>query len=290
MEPKDYRRDAPYGDLPPSRVLLADDDPAVREVLARYLISAGLEVIQAKDGGEALSLFRQGPFDLVISDVKMPVMDGLQLLEAVKDLSPTVPVVLISGYDEPTTIVAALKKGAENYLSKPITKANLMRVLEQALAARVHIHLGLDLCCAVHQVTETVTPSRPEFIPLLVSQIAVSAEQAGFVDDRLDNSLRLALVEALTNAMEHGNQWDQDKPVAVRSEFTRSEMRVTISDQGSGFAWRGIPDPTVNGNILAERGRGVFLMRAIMDQVSFNDMGNQVTLIKQRNHTGPTKC
>ena len=61
-------------------------------------------------------------------------------------------------------------------------------------------------------------------------------------------------MEALTNAMEHGNGWDQDKPVAVRrSEFTRGEMRVTISDQGPGFAWRGLPDPTINGNILAER-------------------------------------
>ena len=220
----------------------------------------------------------------------MPVMDGLQLLEAVKDLSPTMPVVLISGYDEPETIVTALKRGAENFLAKPITKANLMRVLEQALATRVHIHLGLDNCCSVHQVTEATTPSRPEFIPLLVGQIAASAEQAGFVDDRLDNSLRLALVEALTNAMEHGNGWDQDKPVAVRSEFTRGEMRVTISDQGPGFAWRGLPDPTINGNILAERGRGVFLMRAIMDQVSFNDVGNQVTLIKQRSHNGPSQC
>jgi CheY-like chemotaxis protein/anti-sigma regulatory factor (Ser/Thr protein kinase) len=283
MDLNSQHQDAPFAQSPLRRVLLVDDDPAIRDVLARYMSSAGLEVTQAKDGNVALEIFRGQPFDLVLSDVKMPLMDGLQLLEAVKDLSPTLPVVMISGYEDTETIVRALKMGAENFLAKPVTKANLIRVLKQALAARVPINLGLDSCCSVHHVSEMTTPSRPEFIRLLVNQMGISAEQAGFVEDRLDNSLRLALVEALTNAMEHGNDWDEDKPVAVRAEFTRHQMRVTISDQGRGFPWQRLPDPTHGSNLTAERGRGVFLMRTIMDQVSFNDKGNQVTLVKQRN-------
>jgi anti-sigma regulatory factor (Ser/Thr protein kinase) len=212
----------------------------------------------------------------------MPGMDGMALLQEVKSRNPLTPVVLISGYEEARMIVRALKMGAEDFLAKPFNRERLLRSLEQALTTRLPVRLGRDGCCSVHQVTEIVIPSRPEFIRLLINQMCLSAEQAGYVEDQLDNSLRLALVEALTNAMEHGNKWDSEKTVRVKASFSRSEMKVTISDQGRGFSWHSLPDPTSEVNLTAERGRGVFLMRTIVDEVKFNQPGNQVTLVSRK--------
>jgi CheY-like chemotaxis protein len=269
------------------RILVADDDEMVRQVLVRYLAGQGMEVSAASDGQEALDLFSSHPFDLVISDLRMPGMDGLQLLHAIKGLNPAIPFIFISGYGDIPTVVETLKAGADNFLGKPVEMNELAKVVKQALALAATKALPLLQLARMRQVTYLEVPSRPEYIRDLISQIAHSAVCVGYAECDLDNNLKLALVEALTNAMEHGNRWNEDRVVRLEANLTSDCLMVSIEDQGSGFDVSALSDPTCGDQLLSERGRGVFLMRAIMDEVCYNAQGNRVTMFKRRQTAAP---
>lgn len=264
------------------RILVADDEKVVRDLLERFLTRKGYEVLLASDGAEAMDLFRHEHVDLVLSDLRMPGLDGLQLLKAIKDANPRMPVVLISGYGEVATVVEALKHGAENFLAKPLKMNDLSRVVEQSLSLTCLQRAPIVAPPDIEQTTRIKVASNPEHICELVYLVALSATAVGFCQHDLDNNVKLALVEAATNAMEHGNRWDMDKSVAMVAVVTGDEVRVTITDEGEGFEVADLPDPTDPAQLTHERGRGVFLMRSIMDEVTFNAAANSVTMVKRK--------
>ena len=96
---------------------------------------------------------------------------------------------------------------------------------------------------------------------------------------RLRLNFRVGLTEALTNAMLYGNAHDQSKRVRVEVTLENGRLEARVTDEGSGFDPSTIPDPTEPENILKSSGRGLFLMRQLLDEVSYNDQGNQVTLV-----------
>lgn len=274
------------GGVSGGQILVADDEELVRELLSRFLVNQGHRVMEAEDGQQALRLFRENHFDLVLSDVRMPGLDGLKLLAAIKEINPRVPVVLISGYGDVETVVKALKSGAENFLSKPLSMDVLGKVVDRSLALACAFAPGQARWLSLRQTTRLETASRPELICEVVQQIAQSAVAVGYASRDLDNNLKLALVEAVTNAMEHGNRWDPGLSVIVEADLTPDRMQVSILDHGQGFDFGRLPDPTTGEQLLCERGRGVFLMQAIMDEVCFRAPGNCVTLRKLRQAAG----
>ena len=96
---------------------------------------------------------------------------------------------------------------------------------------------------------------------------------------RLNLNFRVGLTEALSNAMLYGNNSDPEKSVRVEVEIKLEEVSVRVTDQGVGFDPTTVPDPTLPANISKSGGRGIFLMKALMDEVQFNDRGNSVTLV-----------
>jgi serine/threonine-protein kinase RsbW len=92
-------------------------------------------------------------------------------------------------------------------------------------------------------------------------------------------NFRVSLTEALSNAMLYGNGQDPRKRVRLEVILAQTEIRVRVTDEGQGFDPECIPDPTAPANILKSGGRGVFLMRQLMDEVHFNERGNSVTLV-----------
>ena len=96
---------------------------------------------------------------------------------------------------------------------------------------------------------------------------------------RLRVNFRVGLTEALTNAMLYGNEYDLSKRVRVEVTLQGGRLEARVTDQGRGFDPSAIPDPTEPENILKSGGRGLFLMRQLLDEVSYNDQGNQVTLV-----------
>lgn len=106
-------------------------------------------------------------------------------------------------------------------------------------------------------------------------------EAKGFADrDRF--AVRLALEEALANAIKHGNCCDPGKCVTVQFHVGPRTVRITIEDEGGGFNPRRVPDPTCDENLEKPCGRGVMLMRVYMNEVKYNAAGNKVTLVKRR--------
>jgi EAL domain-containing protein (putative c-di-GMP-specific phosphodiesterase class I) len=115
------------------RVLLADDEPALREVYAALLTDAGYEVATAVDGREAMELVSKSDFDVVLSDIAMPGMNGLQLLRAVRQRDLDVPVVLMTGNPMVETAVQAIEHGALGYLLKPVSRETLLHAAAEAV-------------------------------------------------------------------------------------------------------------------------------------------------------------
>ena len=93
-------------------------------------------------------------------------------------------------------------------------------------------------------------------------------------------AIKLALEEALTNAVKHGNEGDASKKVVVRYGITPKQVEIVVTDQGGGFDPEAVPDPTTDENIQRPCGRGILLMRAYMSRVEYNDAGNEVRLVK----------
>lgn len=125
-------------------------------------------------------------------------------------------------------------------------------------------------------------------VPGVQHEILKAVESRGFGRNAIF-AIRLALDEALTNAVRHGNEGDPAKSVTADYRVSDEELRVTICDQGPGFAPGNLPDCTAAENLDRPCGRGVLLMRAYMTQVTFNESGNCVTLVKARGCTKPHK-
>lgn len=126
-------------------------------------------------------------------------------------------------------------------------------------------------------------------IPSDVAVIAEAVElvarhlEAAFVDRRtIRFNLRVALSEALANAILYGNAGDEAKHVGVRVLFGRHAVQVEVSDEGGGFDYRLVPDPTLPFARMQARGRGLYLIRQLVDEVRFNDTGNSICMILRR--------
>ncbi|MHC4712151.1 MAG: ATP-binding protein [Planctomycetota bacterium] len=124
-------------------------------------------------------------------------------------------------------------------------------------------------------------PSETESIRNVEESIIEALERGGFSDDDIF-AVRLALDEALANAIKHGNRYDAKKIVTVKFRVTGSGATITVSDEGRGFDYNHQPDPTSPDRLELPTGRGLLLMRSYMDSVGFNEKGNEVTMVKKR--------
>lgn len=113
-------------------------------------------------------------------------------------------------------------------------------------------------------------------------QVMEVVEQAGFNESALF-AIRLALDEALNNAISHGNQRDASKTVTIRYTIDEDAVHLRVTDEGTGFDPKDVPDPRLPENITRPHGRGIMLMRAYMTDVHYDDGGKTVVLTKQRN-------
>jgi DNA-binding NtrC family response regulator len=121
-----------------ARILVADDEPNLRKVLEGLLRQDGHETIAAANGAEALEVLRRGEVDLLISDLRMPELDGLALLERVRAQADGPPVIIITAHGSVDTAVAALRAGASDYITKPFDKDELRLAVRKGLAQAEH--------------------------------------------------------------------------------------------------------------------------------------------------------
>jgi len=131
-----------------SRILVADDDETIRDYISKFLKYIGFEVALAANGLEALAVFIDRAFDLVLTDFQMPVMDGLRLAGQIKERSPSTPVILLTGSDS-ETVQKKMKRGVvDSVIFKPFKLEDLQSTVQGALASREKEHgdLGMRYC------------------------------------------------------------------------------------------------------------------------------------------------
>ena len=119
--------------MPKSRILVIDDEAAIRDSLKMTLEYEGYEFVGAATGQEGLSLAERETPDLVLLDVKMPGMDGLEVLDRLRAMNDALPVVVISGHGTISTAVEATKKGAFDFVEKPFASERVLVILRNAL-------------------------------------------------------------------------------------------------------------------------------------------------------------
>ena len=119
-----------------SRILVVDDEAVIRDGVKRILERSGMEVATSSSGRAALAMMQETDFDLVVTDLKMPGLNGIEVLKAIKVLQPEVPVIIITGYSTVDTAVEAMKNGAFDYIAKPFTPDQITGKVEKALEQR----------------------------------------------------------------------------------------------------------------------------------------------------------
>jgi CheY-like chemotaxis protein len=288
-------------------ILLVDDSSVQRRIVHNLLDGVGVwRVVHANDGVAALAAIEQQQPNLVLTDIYMPRMDGLALVEQVRDRFPHIPVVLMTGMGSEQVAVAALKAGAADYVPKRAMVNDLGPILERVLEnARAETDRLRLLDGITGRVTRFVLANDPQLIGPLVSQIRDDLLAIGVCNRHSATRVGIALEEALLNAVYHGNleissklKENGDEPfralarerralepfasrrVRVVSRVTRQKATFLIADEGPGFDVASLPDPTDPANLERPSGRGLLLMRTFMDDVRYNATGNVVTLVK----------
>ena len=115
------------------RILVVDDDPSIRNMLSIVLKKNNYDVILAENGNSALNRLKKSTFDLIISDIKMPDIDGIRLLEKIKSINPEIPVIMITAFASANDAVEAMKLGAEDYITKPFNIDELKIIIDKSL-------------------------------------------------------------------------------------------------------------------------------------------------------------
>jgi CheY-like chemotaxis protein/anti-sigma regulatory factor (Ser/Thr protein kinase) len=290
--------------------ILVVDDSAVDRLVARRLLEkhGGWKVAQAGDGAEALELMAHSAPALVLTDLQMPRVGGLELVERVRERFPRVPVVLMTGVGSEEVAITALQAGAASYVPKRKLPYDLIATVEQVLAASQTDDRRTRVLAAL---SERVSRYELENDPALVSPlVAVFREEMvafGLCDATGATRAGIALEEALLNAVYHGNlgvsselklSGDgaferlaearrhespyRERRVRVSAELTPAAARFVIADEGPGFDISKLPDPTDPANLEKPSGRGLLFMRTFMDDMQYNAAGNAVTLVKRR--------
>lgn len=292
-----------------SRVLVVDDSEVDRHLVGGLLQEElELEITFACDGEDALRQIDESLPDLILTDLVMPGKDGLELVAELNEKHPFVPVILVTSKGSEEIAVRALKLGAASYVPKQTLAEELVETVETALSAAAQRRGRSELMKAMrHSETSFEIGNARSLFPPLISYLQEAIGALGTLDEGEATRVGVALEEALVNAAEHGNlgldsalrQDDRagylslleerlhsealgPRRIQVRATLTADEARFVIEDEGEGFDWHDLPDPTDPQNLLKVSGRGVMLMRTFMDEVTFNERGNQVILVKRR--------
>jgi CheY-like chemotaxis protein/anti-sigma regulatory factor (Ser/Thr protein kinase) len=267
----------------------------------------GWRAVYAESGDDALAKIAQERPGIVLTDLNMPNMDGLELVAEVHRLYPAVPVVLMTAYGNEEIALAALREGAASYVPKKSLEPGLASTLEQvAAAAQVeHRHQRLLERLAQAELHFVLDNDRLLVAPL-VAHLRNYLARLGLGDETAMTRVSIALEEALLNAILHGNlELNSDlrqegeegyyrmaeerrgiapfrhRQVFCNARLSRAEVSITIRDEGPGFDPSRLPDPTDPANLGRIGGRGLLLIRMFMDSVTHNQSGNEITLVKR---------
>lgn len=297
-----------------SHILIVDDESSILDMLATYFTSLSYPNHKASNAEKAIEVLNSDKaVDLLITDIDLPGMSGLDLLKIARETRPEVPVIIITGLKTLETAIQAIRHGAQDYITKPFELGDVRKVVEKALRYR-------RSSLKKERIFEFAKSMNINFdIPTELVDAGVVADylarfllNSGFCTKEDYHQFYVAFMETLINAIEHGNlelpssikgkgddflritQFEEerekrlhnspykDRILRVAFLFNQKRFSLTITDQGPGFDWKSYVN---DGNALNQintkpYGRGFMLIQHIIDEVYFNESGNSITLVK----------
>src|SRR5579863_1088625 len=272
------------------RILIVDDDPDVHQLLAAALAADDRQIESAYDGPEAIERLLAAPYDLVLTDVNMPQLDGLALLERIHQMRPDTKVVVMTVASTPESIVYALRERAFSYFSKPFTIQAVSEMVARALAGTtseddIEVISALPHWLALRLRCKMETADR---ILQFLRELGMD-----FPPAEQDN-IATAFREILLNAIEHGGGSDPRKKVNVAYVRTGRALLYYVRDPGKGFSFDALQHAAVSNPLespfehseVRERmgmrpgGFGILMTRQLVDELIYSETGNEVLLIK----------
>jgi CheY-like chemotaxis protein/anti-sigma regulatory factor (Ser/Thr protein kinase) len=272
-----------------SRILVVDDDKITRHVLSTVLTNAGFTTAVASDGLEALEALGRDVYDLLLLDVWMPRMNGLDLLARLRSIEHRPRVVVMTSDDAPETLLEAVREQAYKYVHKPVESPVLLETVRDALAA--------DDVAPIEVVS-----ARPDWVELVVPCTRAAAgrieEFMAHLDARLAPDVResigYAFRELLLNAVEWGGKLDPSRTVRISCLRAKRMLLYRIADPGPGFSIDDLPhaaighppgDPIAHMEVREAKGIrpggfGLMMVRASVDELLYNEKRNEVVFVK----------
>lgn len=285
-------------------ILIVDDSTLDRRLVAG-LLKTGIDcsLLEATDGKHAIQQIETLVPDVILTDLQMPEMDGLELVERVRDEYPAIPVILMTAQGSEDIAALALKRGASSYVPKKRLAQDLIptvrRILQASQQERTHSRLMHQLAeCSQHFHLH----NDPTLIAPLVRMIQEMLRCVPLGDEAERLRAGLAVEEALKNSLYHGNLEIGDcehegrsaeelatertwmlpycnRRIDLQINVSRTEAVFTIKDEGPGFDFSKYETDEFDAD--DPRGRGIRLMRTFMDDIQFEDKGRQVVLRKR---------
>ena len=275
-------------------ILVAEDDPTTRYLLRSVLKAGGFSVSTAADGMAALKKLRAGKFDLLLTDIWMPGLNGLELMGRLRQEAAPPKVVVMTSDDTPETVLRAVREQAYQYLKKPVEPEAVVELIRDALAAKPTL-LPIEVLSA-----------RPDWVELLVPcEIEVASRISSFLnqlESDLSQDLReqigQAFRELLLNAIEWGGKLDPNQKVRISYLRGRRMLLYRIADPGTGFRFQGLKHAAVtnpadqpwqhmeerNKQGLRPGGFGILMVKSMADELLYNEAHNDVVFVKYLNH------
>ena len=290
------------------KILLADDERPLVEEVMKSLELDNHEVVDAENGQQCWERFRQSPdeFDVIVTDIKMPVMDGLELLNKLRSNQYDIPVIIMTGHGDLELSIEALRLGAFDFLLKPFDPD----ILESTLLKLEMLQRKREPLVEIAPFVKNVQIRIPSKVVTILYIVDYLKSHYGPIcrPHQIEiNRFNLCLHEALTNAVVHGNlevqssvketDWKKftelineremdprymSREVMIDYWATGTELVFEIEDQGTGFDLSALPDPKEPTALLFS-GRGILLIRTFMDEVRWNETSNQIRMVKKLN-------
>jgi CheY-like chemotaxis protein len=272
------------------RILVVDDDRTTRDLLRLQLRSLGHTVDTAADGARALAAVERRRYDLVLLDVWMPGMDGLEVLGRMRKAPDAPRVVVMTADDAPQTVLKAIRQRAYRYVTKPIEPRDLATLVTEALSAPPEVP------------PIEVISAKPDWVELLVPCDRAAAEQIQAFLSQLESdlpedvrtSVGHAFRELLMNAIEWGGGLDPRQTVRIACLRARRMLLFRIADPGKGFSFSALPHAAVSNapespldhavvreeKGLRPGGFGLLMTRHVADELIYNEAHNEVVFVK----------
>jgi DNA-binding response OmpR family regulator len=272
----------------PRTVLIVDDERDANDMLAHMVRARGHEPVQLFVGNEVVNTVRDHAPDLILLDLMLPDVDGFTICEQLKRDRATnlVPVLMVTALHDPSNKLNGIRVGANGYLTKPYTPAQLFKAMDEVLAWRKE-HLTRGTTGEIRFDIRSEAAYLQQVNDMLADLFAHTE-----LTDRQIKDLRQVVMEMGSNAIEWGNRKNAELTLQITYRIDPGAVTLIIRDEGPGFDPENIPhaaspdDPIAHLDLrnemgIREGGFGIMLARGLVDEFRYNETGNEVTLVKR---------